>query len=96
MSVEDTIGDMKFVFRCLLKHRTLYYDPTFAGKIVYAAGALYNYRIRLRVLPYNEYGDDGNDESEESEVDEDPDAGDDTDNDTEIDVPKLTGTKTEI
>lgn len=67
MGVQNIIGDMKMVFRCLLKDRTLHYDPTFCGKIVYACGALHNYRIRRHVRPYNEY--EGEDSGTDSEVD---------------------------
>lgn len=49
MTVENSIGEMKNVFRCLLSDRTLHYDPTFAGKLVYAAASLHNVRIRYRV-----------------------------------------------
>lgn len=79
MSVENTIGDLKIVFRCLLKHRTLHYDPTFAGKIVYASGALHNFRIRRRIRAHYEYdGGDGS-ESDESEVDRISDMEDEID-----------------
>lgn len=49
MTVENAIGDMKNIFRCLLSDRTLHYHPTFAGKIVYAVATLHNFRIRHRV-----------------------------------------------
>lgn len=87
MAVENAIGDLKTVFRCLLKHRTLHYDPTFSGQIVYAAGALHNLRIRRRVLAYNEYdGDQSDSDSDESEVDSDSEAARETDDDEPQDI----------
>lgn len=40
--VERCFGALKQRFRCLLKHRTLHYDPVRAGKIVYACCILHN------------------------------------------------------
>lgn len=66
MGVENAIGEMKSVFRCLLKDRVLHYTPTFVGKIVYACATLHNFRIRHRVLNANDYDSDSDAGSVES------------------------------
>jgi hypothetical protein len=40
--VEQTIGYLKTIFRCLLGHRTLHYHPINAANIIYASMVLYN------------------------------------------------------
>lgn len=69
MGVENSIGDLKNRFRCLLKDRVLHFTPTFAGKIVYACATIHNLRIRLNVLSDDEYEPESDDESQESEID---------------------------
>lgn len=49
-SIERCIGLLKSRFRCLLKHRTLQYDPIIAGKIINTCVVLHNICIRNNVL----------------------------------------------
>ena len=72
MTVENAVGRLKTVFRCLLKDRVLHYHPTFAGSIVNAAATLHNFRINHQVQDPDSYEDDS-DEDGESEVDDDSD-----------------------
>ncbi|XP_069363515.1 putative nuclease HARBI1 [Maniola hyperantus] len=60
--VERCIGVLKGRFRCILKHRTLEYDPVKAGKIVNACAVLHNMCLSVH-LPIN-------DNMQDSETDE--------------------------
>lgn len=74
MSVENCIGDLKMIFRCLLKERCLHYAPTFASKIFYAVATLYNFRIHHNVRAFTEYEADSEDElmsDDESDIEYD-------------------------
>ena len=64
MTVENAVGRLKTVFRCLLKDRILHYHPTFAGSIVNAAATLHNFRIKHRVQDPDSYEGDSDGESE--------------------------------
>lgn len=66
MGVENSIVDLKNIFRCLLKDRVLHYEPSLASNIVYACATLHNIRIKHRVLPVAEYAVNSDDESDES------------------------------
>lgn len=63
--VERTFGATKARFRCVLKHRTLHYDPTVAGTIINAVCTLHNLCIAHK------------DELLEEEIDEESDDEDD-------------------
>lgn len=72
MSVENHIGILKTVFRCLLKDRVLHYTPSFAGEVIYASATLHNFRINHRVNPANEY--EGSSSESDSSSGEDSDS----------------------
>lgn len=65
--IERAFGVLKTRFRCLSKHRVLHYDPSTAGKMVYACMVLHNICI-LQRIPNPE--EDGMDEPEEIEEDD--------------------------
>lgn len=48
-TIERCIGVLKNRFRCLLKHRTLHYNPTIAGKIVNSCAVLHNICIQNNI-----------------------------------------------
>ncbi|XP_044731994.1 putative nuclease HARBI1 [Chrysoperla carnea] len=56
--IERTFGTLKTVWRCMHKHRTLQYDPGFAGRIVNACAVLHN-MCRAHNLVFNDVEDDG-------------------------------------
>jgi hypothetical protein len=49
--VERCFGLLKARWRCLLRHRTLHYAPSKAGKIVIACSILHNMAIKSRLPP---------------------------------------------
>ncbi|XP_055714875.1 putative nuclease HARBI1 [Phlebotomus papatasi] len=51
--IERAFGILKSKFRCLLKHRTLHYYPTTAGKIINSCFTLYNY-MKLRGVQFDD------------------------------------------
>lgn len=71
MSVENSIGDLKNVFRCLSKQRVLHYDPTFSSKIIYPAATLHNFRIGHRVRAADDYDMDNDSEAIDDDDDDD-------------------------
>lgn len=83
MAVERHIGQFKALFRSMLKDRTLHYDPTTCGKLVYAAGTLHNFRISHNVLNYSEYEGDTSD----SDANSDSDSESETSNEGKEDGP---------
>lgn len=64
--VEQCIGHLKSVFRCLHKHRTLHYSPKTAGNIVAACAILHNIRI-MRNEHRNDVIDEDSDEDDDDE-----------------------------
>lgn len=50
--IERSFGVIKSTWRCLSRHRTLQYNPTFAGKIVNACTVLHNMkRLNVHEIP---------------------------------------------
>ena len=45
---EETFGGWKSKFRCVLKDRSLHYEPSFAAKIITATAVLYNFEKMYR------------------------------------------------
>lgn len=66
MSVENHIGLLKTVFRCLLKDRVLHYSPTFSGQLIYAATTLHNFRISHNVTAAADYDGTSSESSDDS------------------------------
>lgn len=65
--VEQCIGFLKSVFRCLHKHRTLHYSPKNAGNIVAACAILHNIRIIRNELTEDDLDDDSDSDDDEED-----------------------------
>lgn len=48
--IERAFGVLKQRFRCLLKHRTLHYDHTTTGKIIYSCIILHNICMKRNIV----------------------------------------------
>lgn len=56
-TIERCNGVLKLRFRCLLRHRVLHYNPTWASKIINGCTVLHNICISNNI-PLEEFGDE--------------------------------------
>lgn len=70
--VERMFGVLKGVWRCLLNHRVLHYEPIIAANIIVACAILHNIRLRRNLLNH-EYDIDEEGEAEAQQRNRFPD-----------------------